>query len=76
MSEKSFKKGDLVEYDFGVGVVLEGGVHHSHHGNYDVYRVLWNDGTTDWKSVKHLHDGHHFLKHLAYFRKWKKIKDN
>jgi len=50
---KKFKRGDLVEYDFALGLVLEV-------EDYSC-RVLFCDGI-EWKNIRHLHEPGPFLK--------------
>ena len=47
----TFKRGDLVSYPFGVGVILEKGINRSTGvpGAKVVYKVLWKDGIASWK---------------------------
>ena len=58
MLKKNFTKGDLVEYDFAVGLVLETDPRHrGHHHNddYEVHKVLFCDGI-EWINTKFLHE--------------------
>jgi hypothetical protein len=54
---KKFKRGDLVEHDFAVGLVLETGSRSdgSKRNEYhDTCKVMFCDGI-EWKETRHLH---------------------
>ena len=60
---KSFKRGDLVEYDFAIGLVLEVDVRNNRKdtGKFDVCKVLFTDGI-EWRCVSVLHEPGPFLR--------------
>tara|TARA_R110000851_G_scaffold11759_2_gene40984 strand:- start:3959 stop:4258 length:300 start_codon:yes stop_codon:yes gene_type:complete len=61
---KKFKRGDLVEYDFALGLVLETGPRSDgskRNDYYDACRVMFCDGI-EWKETRHLHEPGPYLK--------------
>ena len=59
------KRGDLVEYDFALGLVLDVDVRRSQHAPHDtkfiVCKVLFTDGP-NWVNAKVLHEPGPFLR--------------
>ena len=65
MSKKKFKKGDLVEYDFGYGIVIEVQTQPDQQddGNTTEFcKVLWSDGSTELMAMWWLNDPGPWLK--------------
>ena len=61
---KSFKRGDLVEYDFALALVLETGSMSDGSKRNDYHeacRIMFCDGI-EWKNIRHLHEPGPFLK--------------
>ena len=75
MSKKNFKKGDLVEYDFGYGIVIEVQTQpdHDDRGNPTALcKVLWSDGATEFIPMWRLNDPGPWLKRARVARYNKK----
>ena len=76
MNKKKFKRGDLVEYDFGLGVVLDTEVrqHRKDVGHFTVCKILFCDGI-EWHNVKALHEPGPFLRMVETTKKINKKLD-
>ena len=65
MSKKKFKKGDLVEYDFGYGIVIKVQIQPDQEYEdctTEFCKVLWTDGSTELMAMWRLNDPGPWLK--------------
>ena len=71
MSKKKFKKGDLVEYDFGYGIVIEVQTQPDQEDDdrtTEFCKVLWSDGSTELMAMWRLNDPGPWLKRRGVAR--------
>ena len=79
MSKKKFKKGDLFEYDFGYGIVIEVQTQpdQQDEGNTTEFcKVLWTDGSIELMAMWRMNEPSTWLKPRLVARGNKESEEN